>query len=345
MGGLVYLLTLDQPVNKVRYFFWFILGCVSVFFAEVVSGSQIYPFFNLIDYILVLPLYTLHTLVLGYIVYRNNRPRLYTLFSAGALYGLYEAYITKVLWNPPWGNNTTMFLGVAVFETLLLVLFWHAFLAFIVPLFLVETTLTSSRELIQGLPLTLAKKIEYIQRKRLYVVLVFFAGLFQGGNSPSIPDSLLSGLSSGGFLIALILLWNKIGGLNYSFRSLLPTEKEFKVLSLALLVYYIVTTALLRPGELPGLVPQLVIWVMYVFFGVLLYMGLKKSRVGQLIGSGLLFSANITNMIILTVVFSMGSVMGVATGIGSLFMLAVWFGGTIIGLVALVYTVKSVFLG
>ena len=341
----MYLLTLDQPVNKVRYFFWFILGCVSVFFAEVVSGSQIYPFFNLIDYILVLPLYTLHTLVLGYLVYRNTRPTLYTLFSAGALYGLYEAYITKVLWNPPWGTNTTMFLGVAVFETLLLVLFWHAFLAFIVPIFLVETTLTSSRELIQGLPLTLAKKIEYIQRKKLHVVLVFLAGLFQGGNSPSILDSLLSGLSSGGFLIALILLWKRIGGLNYSFRSLLPTEKEFKTLSLALLVYYIVTTALLRPGELPGLVPQLVIWVMYVIFGVFLYMGLKKSRVDQPNGSDLEFSANIMNMVVLTVVFTLGSIFGVATGIGSVFMLVVWFVGTIIGLVTLVYTVRNIFHG
>jgi hypothetical protein len=331
-------------MNKVRYFFWFILGCVSVFFAEVVSGSQIYPFFTLIDYILVLPLYTLHTLVLGYIVYRNTKPRLYTLFSAGALYGLYEAYITKVLWNPPWGTNTTMFLGVAVFETLLLVLFWHAFLAFIVPLFLVETTLTSSREVIHGLPVSLIRKIEYIQRKRLHIVLAFLAGLFQGGNSPSIQDSLLSGLSSGGFLIALILLWKRIGGINYSFRSLMPTEKEFKRLSLALLAYYILTTALLRPGELPGLVPQLVIWVLYVIFGGLLHRGLKKSRLDQPIGSDLDFSVNIVNMIVLTVVFSLGSILGVATGIGSVFMLIVWFVGTIIGLITLVYTVRSVFL-
>ena len=338
-------MTLEEPVNKVRYFFWFILGCVSVFFAEVVTGSQIYPFFNIIDYLLVLPLYTLHTLVLGYIVYRNTKPRLYTLFSAGALYGLYEAYITKVLWNPPWGTNTTMFMGVAVFETLLLVLFWHAFLAFIVPLFLVETTLTSSNEMIQGLPMSLMRKIDFIQRNKLYIVLVFLAGLFQGGNSPSIPDSLLSGISSGGFLIGLILMWKRIGGLTYSFRSLMPTEKEFKRLSFALLVYYVVTTALLWPGELPGLVPQLAIWVMYVMFGGLLHLGLMKSQVDQPNSLDYDFSASTMNMIFLTVVFSLGSMMGVATGVGSPFMLVVWFVGTFIGLVTLVYTVKSVLQG
>ena len=110
-----------------------------MYFAEVVSGSDMYPFFNVVSYLLVLPLYTLHTLVLLYIVFNYGRGEMYVLFPAGAIFGLYEAYITKVLWNPTWSEAEFKIVGVAVIEAMVLVLFWHAFLAFILPLFLAET--------------------------------------------------------------------------------------------------------------------------------------------------------------------------------------------------------------
>ena len=133
---------------KIRLLFWIILGSFSVYFAEVVSGSDMYPFFNLVSYLLVLPLYTLHTLVLWYVVFHHGRGVMYVLFPAGALFGLYEAYITKVLWSPTWGDAIFKVGGVAVVETMVLVFFWHAFMAFILPLFLAETYLTSSREIL-----------------------------------------------------------------------------------------------------------------------------------------------------------------------------------------------------
>jgi hypothetical protein len=138
--------------RRARYLFWVILGALSTAIPEVTAGSDLYPFFKVIDYLLVIPLYTLHSLVLWYVVWRGGRPRLYNLFPAGALFGLYEAYMTKVIWDPTWAAAPLRMFGVAVVETLVLVLFWHSFLAFIVPLFIAETALTSSREIAGGLP-------------------------------------------------------------------------------------------------------------------------------------------------------------------------------------------------
>ena len=84
-----------EPSTRMRVFFWFILGSLSLLFAEVVSGSQIYAFFTLANWLMVFPLYTLHTLALWTLVFRYGRGRFRALFPAGAIFGLYEAYIAR----------------------------------------------------------------------------------------------------------------------------------------------------------------------------------------------------------------------------------------------------------
>lgn len=85
------------PSRGQRLLFCIILGCLSCFFAEVVSGSYPYPFTTPWGLLSVFPLYTLHTLVLASLVYRRGRPRFSTLYQAGCVFGMYEAYVTKVL--------------------------------------------------------------------------------------------------------------------------------------------------------------------------------------------------------------------------------------------------------
>jgi hypothetical protein len=53
----------------------------------------------------VFPLYTLHTLVLGWVIFQRKRVTLNSMFLAGMIFGLYESCITKVLWVPTWGNT------------------------------------------------------------------------------------------------------------------------------------------------------------------------------------------------------------------------------------------------
>ncbi|MEA2054967.1 MAG: hypothetical protein U9O96_07695 [Candidatus Thermoplasmatota archaeon] len=266
--------------KKLKIFFWIILGALSVFFAEVVSGSDMFPFFHIWGLLVVFPLYTLHILVLSYVVFNYSKPRLYTLFIAGAIFGMYEAYITKVLWNPPWGDPLISLAGIAAIEAVVLVLFWHPFMAFIIPLFVGENILTNSRKITKGLPNRMKKLFN--TKKKSYILLVLLAilfGIFQSTNSPSPLHSLLSVLSTTAVLMLLIYLWrNKTKGREYDIQTLLPNKREFSVLLTLLIVMYVVMGIFVRPEALPGSAPQLIIWLIYAGLFILLSLSLRKSR-------------------------------------------------------------------
>lgn len=271
----------SQPSKKLKLFFWIILGCLSVFFAEVISGSDMFLFFNPWGIIAIIPLYTLHILVLSHLVFKQGRPNIYTLFLAGAIFGMYEAYITKVLWSPPWNESTAVKIGgVGIVEIFLLVFFWHAFMAFIIPLFVAENVLTNSREIMYRQP----ERIQTLfnTKKKSYLILILFAawaGIFQSMNSPDPLSSMISGLSTTGLIGILIFIWRKwTKGRNYSIYDLLPDKKGFKLLLSLLIAYYIVTGIYLRPEALPDIFSQMTIWVFYVIFFTLLYFNLKKSK-------------------------------------------------------------------
>jgi hypothetical protein len=327
-----------------RIFFWLILGSLSVYFAEVVSGSDILPFFKPLSWALVFPLYTLHTLVLWHIVFRYGKGWLYTLFPAGALFGLYEAYITKVIWSPTWNAAPIRLGGVAVVETLLLVLFWHAFMAFIIPLLLAETALTSSREVFSLLP-SWAKRILNSKRgSMLAYVLAVVAGIFQSIGAPTPFDSLASGILNSAFLIVLIFVWKRRGGTKYSLRDLLPGPKGFKVLLALLGVDYIVLGALLRPEEIPGVESQVTVWALYGIFGLLLYLGVRRSRdLKEEPSAPYEMDTSARRLVVLTALFTAGSVLGSLTGLGFMITLPVWVVGVAFGLIVLGLTVRHVF--
>jgi hypothetical protein len=334
----------SEPSTRMRAFFWLILGSLSVYFAEVVSGSDIFPFYKPVSWILVFPLYTLHTLVLWYIVFRNGRGRLYALFPAGALFGLYEAYITKVIWSPTWNEAPIRLGGVAIVETLLLVLFWHAFMAFIVPLFLAETALTSSREVLTGLPVWARRALVSKAASRLAYILPVIGGLFQSVGAPTPFDSFASGVLNSAFLIVLTVIWRRKGGERHRFRDLLPGPKGFRILLVLLGADYLLLGALLRLEEIPGLGAQATVWVLYVFFGLLLYTGIRSSGQEEE-GSSTPYelNASVRRMGVMAVLFTAGSVIGSLTGVGNVVALFVWVFGIAFGLITLGFTIRQLY--
>ncbi len=268
------------PSRKLKLLFWVVLGALSVFFAEVAAGSHMFPFFDVWGIIGVFPLYTLHIIVLASVVFRFSKARLYTLFLAGTIFGLYEAYITKVLWNPPWGPSMLPVAGVALIEILVLVFFWHAFMSFVIPVFVGESVLTRSREVTNGLPDRIRKKFKSKRKTyTLLALLALFAATTQAANSPTPLHSLASGLSTTAVLIVLIYLWReKTPGKHYSIRQLLPSGKELVVLLALLILLYMIEGAMLRMEFLPGLGPQAIIWGFYAVLLSLLSLSLRRSR-------------------------------------------------------------------
>jgi hypothetical protein len=136
------------------------------------------------------------------------------------LFGMYEAYITKVVWTSfrPQGPFYT-FSGIALFETILLVLFLHPLLAFIIPLLLSEMLLTRSNEAFLGLPQAIRRSV--LRHPSLWLGgLVTMFGLMQFINSPSVASSVLSSLGNGLVLGLGVLWWRKKAGASYTLREL-----------------------------------------------------------------------------------------------------------------------------
>ena len=89
-------------------------------------------------YILAIPLYALHFLLLCHIALKTKRPSWPALYLLGILFGLYETWITKVVWAG-YPNEDGFSMGsfgawFGVHETIGLILFYHAVTSFLLPL-------------------------------------------------------------------------------------------------------------------------------------------------------------------------------------------------------------------
>jgi hypothetical protein len=305
---------MEEPGNQMkarsglprRWLAWLLLGVLSVFFAEVTSASSPLIFFDLFGLLVTLPLYTLHLLVLAPLVIRRGiRPSFGTLLLAGAIFGLYEGYITKVLWSPTWNPEAWRIGGMAVLETIVLVLCWYPFMAFILPL------LTGSRlfgdpytlPLHLNLPhirwqfwrkqgkepaseaISMANKGSAIQWVRLHFKPAWLAapgailGILHGAALGNPGTSLLSSVSSTLIVLLLARLWQTYGrGKGLKLVDLLPNRREWRTFALLLLVDYLVLGLVLRRDMLPGLPGQLTLWLLYLLFGGLLWFSRRADQ-------------------------------------------------------------------
>jgi hypothetical protein len=269
----------NQPSKSRKFAFWILIGMLSVMFVEVPAGSTMFPFSTVWGMLVVLPLYLLHSVFLVAVVFRFGRPNFWTLYSAGTLYGMYEAYITKVLWTSfrPEGPFLTVG-GIALFETILLVLFLHPLLAFVVPMFFTEILCTNSSEIAQGLPV----RVRVAMRKHPACgigILMALLGFMQFVNSPSVQRSFLSGAGNSLVLGLALLWWRKSGGATYSLRELLPGPKGIRTFGIVLLCWYAFWGFAIKPKSIPGVWHgQLTIWLIYAGLLFVFFRYLRQSR-------------------------------------------------------------------
>lgn len=267
------------PSNRRKFAFWILIGMFSVMFVEVPAGSTMFPFSTPWGLLVVVPLYLLHSVFLVTLVVRFGRCHFWTLYSAGTLYGMYEAYITKVLWVSfrPEGPFVTVG-GIALVETVILVLFLHPLLAFVVPMYFTELLCTSSSEIAEGLP-TRARDLVRRHPARVIGLLMAFLGLMQFVNSPSVLRSFLSGAGNSLALGLALLWWRRSGGAAYSMRDLLPGPKGLRNFGLVLLVWYGFWGFAIKPKCIPPVWPgQLTIWLIYAGLILVFVLCLRRSR-------------------------------------------------------------------
>lgn len=106
-------------------------------YAEIFSGASQLWFINPFGVLYTLPLYMIHTVFFLSLSIKYKKTSIRQLYWFGVLFGLYEAIITKVLWQGymhETGPALGRILGVASIEFPLLVFFWHPIFSFILPI-------------------------------------------------------------------------------------------------------------------------------------------------------------------------------------------------------------------
>lgn len=194
------------------------------------------------------------------------------------LFGLYEGYLTKVLWAPTWEPIPVLVGGVHVFETVLLVLFWHPLMAFVVPLIVVETLCTRTRLVTAGLPGPLRTRL-FAHPGRAAAAGAVLLGLFQGTIVSDAVTALGSAAATSIVLAAALLAWRRrVGPDRYAVDELLPDGRELRALGVLLAAMYVGYGVALRPEFLPGVAPQATVWALYLVVGSLLVLRLRRDR-------------------------------------------------------------------
>jgi len=114
-----------------------LIGFLSILFAEVFAGSSHLWFFSTWGLFIVWPLYMLQVVLLLTIALKVERISLRQLYLFGILLGLYESWVTKVIWagyTAATGPGIGTFLGMAIPEFPVLVFFWHPIMSFMLPI-------------------------------------------------------------------------------------------------------------------------------------------------------------------------------------------------------------------
>jgi hypothetical protein len=276
---------MESHYRPPRFFFWLLLAIFSTFFAEVTVGSAPLVFFKPDGWLLTVPVYGLHILVLSPLIIRPGRiPAWQSIYLMGTIVGLYEAYMTKILWSPTWNPTSISLGGVAIAETLLLVFFWHPVMAFLVPLVFTERFLELHPILLPALGDGWIKRLS---SRRFYSLTGILAGLMLGTilGDPSVV--LLATAGTSGLIFLLLLLWKKYSNRGSTgWHDLLSSGRSWKIFAILLLMDFILLGLLIRREAIPGLASQFTVWMMYAIQGWLTWQAIKAQSAADSVENG-----------------------------------------------------------
>ncbi|MCB2175117.1 MAG: hypothetical protein KQH57_04880 [Actinomycetales bacterium] len=175
---------------------------LSIALAEVSIGSAPWGLLDPAMWVLLVPVYGTQVLLLASIVLRRNpRPTLTALWTAGVIMGLYEFYVTRVLWDAPWDSTTP--LGPVDLPTLIVVAgFHHPFVSTILPLVLAEQVLVREPRLWGLLP----RRLRSFGPRRVWGATVL-VGVVAGGSHGPMGAVTVASLGLTALAIWAVVAW------------------------------------------------------------------------------------------------------------------------------------------
>jgi hypothetical protein len=241
-----------------------------MFFAEVLSGSSVLWFTQPWAWAVTLPLYMFHALLLLDLALIFRRTLLTSLYLWGVLFGLYESWITKVVWAGYMGQSPAAgtFLGFAIFESPLIVLFWHPVMSFIMPI-LAFQVLSGEKRLLPGHIRMLAKN-KATWAIFLLTVLIGASSLSMNAKW-NVMAAIVTIIGSILYILLFYFIASKKYAAQFSIRSLKLGKTGLAIAALYLFALYVWAFFSLLPERIPKLPTILLTLCFYGLVIALLY--------------------------------------------------------------------------
>ena len=268
------LINLITEIKKTPLLVFLFIGLLSIYYAEVYSGSSPIWFIQIWGLIVTFELYLAHLLFYSNIAIKTNRLSLVHLYLLGCLVGLYEGPITKVLWHGyPGQTAQNFFLGFAIIEFVMLVFFWHPIFSFMTPIIVYELLSISYLHSIGSH--SWIEQTFFFTKPRLakyfFVVIALIGSIFLVVNSQfSITTILLSGI---GNFVLLTLISNSLIKSNkfQGVSNIQLSSRWFKIVFSYLVILYVFMFFAINPDFIPGSLTLLITVLVFIFIFFLFF--------------------------------------------------------------------------
>ncbi len=277
---------LQQPVLSRRKIFLarFLIGLIVLVCAEVFSGAIFKAgLWNPMTWLFVYWLYFAHFFLFTTLAIKTGRTSLSSLYLWGVLFGLYESWITKVIWAgyPGEGKPVMGTIGPYGFAEISMVVIYHPVMSFLLPLAVTCVLCPSLRAHFPGLAWFTGKQ------KRSRLLQIYIVGTFV---LVMALNSLSTVILSLNLVLAVVLLTLL---LRLTKRTLADCEglpivtfgkRGMVGLSLYLAVLYSVMYFVFRPEGLPSVAVQCLtfVWYAWVILGLKLHRAQKPLPLGAM---------------------------------------------------------------
>ncbi|TFG33520.1 hypothetical protein EU527_08190 [Candidatus Thorarchaeota archaeon] len=258
-------------------------GFLSMIFAEVFSGASPFWFLDAWGWLVTLPLYWAHALLLLNLALRYERMSLTQLYLWGVIFGLYEGWITKVIWGGYMGQSPQMgtFFGFAIGEFLVIGLFYHAIFSFIVPILVFQIVTLSTHK--DETPVVYTSHLSVLSKTRrnftLWGMIIISGSIFLTtaiGNDIFI--TLTASLMNFVYLTILIVITTSVNRKKLSIESLRLGNKGMGIVITYLILLYGVMFFALLPERIPSIGTILLTINFYIIVFALLFVSPKNTE-------------------------------------------------------------------
>jgi hypothetical protein len=240
-----------------------LIGLIVLICAEVFSGASLHaglwsPWTLLLTYWL----YFAHFFLFTTLAARTGRTSLSSLYLWGVLFGLYESWITKVIWHGYGGDGKLAMghIGPYGFSEISMVFLFHPVISFILPLTVACLICPPLRRLFPELSWFTGRSWG---ARVVQIYLIFSLAPVMAMNSGGLVNLALNLAFAIILLLALLRLARPALSNMEGSRIVVFGRRGFSGLCIYLALLYGVTYVYLRPEGLPSLPVQLFTFVFY----------------------------------------------------------------------------------